>query len=42
MTEGKRDEKCMIVIMDLNGFKIINDTYGHSKGDEIIKIFEKW
>lgn len=41
MTERKRDEKCMIVIMDLNGFKIINDTYGHSKGDEIIKIFAK-
>ena len=41
MSEGKRDEKCMIVIMDLNGFKIINDTYGHSKGDEIIKIFAK-
>ena len=41
MSEGKRDEKCMIVIMDLNGFKIINDTYGHSKGDEIIKLFAK-
>ncbi len=41
MSESKRDEKCMIVIMDLNGFKTINDTFGHSAGDKILKVFAK-
>ncbi|OFW61325.1 MAG: hypothetical protein A2Z35_04735 [Actinobacteria bacterium RBG_19FT_COMBO_36_27] len=26
-----------IVIVDINGFKLINDTFGHEKGDEILK-----
>ncbi|UMZ73498.1 HD domain-containing phosphohydrolase [Natranaerofaba carboxydovora] len=25
-----------IIIIDINGLKIINDTYGHSKGDELL------
>ncbi|MCT4543552.1 MAG: diguanylate cyclase [Vallitalea sp.] len=28
-----------IVIMDLNGLKIINDSFGHDKGDSILKGF---
>lgn len=36
---AKRNEKFIAVIfMDLDGFKMINDTMGHSGGDEILKM----
>lgn len=28
-----------IVIMDINGFRVVNDAYGHREGDKVLKVF---
>ncbi|MCR4674946.1 MAG: diguanylate cyclase [Lachnospiraceae bacterium] len=37
LTDGEQDY--VIVNMDLNGLKVINDTYGHSQGDLLLTTF---
>ncbi|MBP3610409.1 MAG: GGDEF domain-containing protein [Lachnospiraceae bacterium] len=39
--EKKTSEDIMIIYMDLNKFKYVNDTFGHDKGDELLKIFSR-
>lgn len=37
LREGQ--EQCAVLYIDLDGFSIVNDTYGHHEGDELIRQF---
>ncbi|RQD70240.1 MAG: PAS domain S-box protein, partial [Halanaerobium sp. MSAO_Bac5] len=35
--DSKRNLPISLIMADINNFKLINDTYGHSKGDDLLK-----
>jgi diguanylate cyclase (GGDEF)-like protein len=40
--ERKKEGRIYIVFLDLDNFKYVNDTFGHKKGDEILKEVAKF
>jgi diguanylate cyclase (GGDEF)-like protein/PAS domain S-box-containing protein len=38
---SRYDRASSLIICDIDDFKFINDKYGHSKGDEVLKAFAK-
>lgn len=41
LARAQRKQQVAFVVADLNGFKRVNDNYGHDEGDELLRAFAK-